>query len=507
MHIEPQKTQPSRRAIANQIDVICDQFERSLRAGERPKIEQYLRRGSDVEQSRLLEELLALEAEFLCQEDGDVDTAKYVARFPKSEAVVREVFMRANENLTLTFLPLLLTHAERFGRQPAPETLVELQHLASERRFAVDEPLVRQGEEATSLMVIREGVAEIRLEDEDGTTHVIGSVGPGQLLGEMALLTSEPRTASAIAVKPVLAAVLPVASFHDLSRRHPQLSSVLTELVAERLGNSQHDALTDKRLDRYRIRHRLGRGGMSIVYQALDTVNNSLVALKMMSHRFVFSTAGSLRFQTEADMIERLDHPHVVRMYRRFAAFRTYFIAMEYCAGETLAEYLQRNGPLDESSFRISLGQLAAALRHAHDAGIVHRDIKPSNIMRLDDGTLKLMDFGLAEPIVPESTGKGEIVGTPRYMAPEQRLGNAVDQRADYFSLGCVAYEALTGRALFPRAVLQELNRDFRDWHPPKFDHLEITLNQDTTRMLQPMLAVDPRDRIVDLSRIAHWCE
>ncbi len=246
---------------------------------------------------------------------------------------------------------------------------------------------------------------------------------------------------------------------------------------------------------------------MSVVYEAIDTANDSKVALKMMSHRLVNSATALHRFQLEADMIEGFDHPHIVSMYGRFAAFRTYFIAMEYCAGETLAQYIERSGPMNEASFRHAFRQLASPLCHAHDAGVIHRDLKPSNVMRLPDRTLKLMDFGLAEPIETGAISDGEVVGTPRYMAPEQRVGDAVDERADYFSLGCVAYEMITGSQLFTRSILHELIRDFRNWQPPDFARLETPLTAETASMLQPMLAVDPGDRRVALRAISSWSE
>ena len=511
MPTEPQPTNRSdHRVMANRIDLICDEFEKALQSGDQPLIESFLEQWPDGEHHLLLKELLALELEFRCQAGSDVDSAVYIARFPQAEQVVRDVLGQATiarGNFTIASLPRLLASDQSGKGQDLPEPLVELQHLATEQLFAPEDTLVQQGDKATSLMVIREGVAEIRVEDDDGTIHVIGCIGPGQVLGEMALLTSEPRTASAVAIEQVRAAVLPVESFHGLCSRHPQLSSLLTDLIAERLGNAQRDALTDKQLDRYRIRRRLGRGGMSVVYEAIDTADDSKVALKMMSHRLVNSPLALRRFQLEADMIEGFDHPHIVSMHGRFAAFGTYFIAMEYCAGETLAEFLLRSGPLSETSFRQAFRQLASPLCHAHDAGIIHRDLKPSNVMRLPDGTLKLMDFGLAEPIATDAISDGEVVGTPRYMAPEQRVGGTIDARADYFSLGCIAYEMLTGSALFTRSMFHELIRDFRNWKPPDFASLETPLTAETASMLQTMLAVDPKDRQAALRAMSSWSE
>lgn len=500
---------PNRRAVANEIDVLCDQFEKSWRSGSHPTIEAYLQRVPDTQQAQLLDGLLELELEFLKEDSRGLDPDAYLTRFPHAKQLVLDVFERATATtyLTLASLPAAVKWGIAGERPTLAEPLAELKQLAVERRFATNEAIMQQGDEATSLMVIQEGLAEIRVQDDDGKTHVIGSVGPGQILGEMALLTEEPRTASAVAIEPVCTYVLPADSFHSLCQRHPQLSSLLTDLIADRLGNARHDALTDKRLDRYRIRRRLGRGGMSIVYEAIDPADDTPVALKMLSHRLVYSPQALDRFQREADLIEQFDHPNIVRMYRRFAAFRTYFIVMEFCPGETLSRHLEQHGPLDEPAFRNAMGQLAAALQHSHRAGIVHRDIKPSNIMWLPGGTLKLMDFGLAEPAAEASADKHEIAGTPQYMAPEQRVGGMPDSRADYFSLGCVAYEMLTGRPLFSRRPVLELIRTFNDWQPPIFTQLDIALAAETAAVLQPLLSINPESRGNDLGKIAAWSE
>jgi serine/threonine-protein kinase len=192
-------------------------------------------------------------------------------------------------------------------------------------------------------------------------------------------------------------------------------------------------------------------------------------------------------------------------MFGRFAAFRTYFIAMEYCPGETLARHLAQSGPMDEPSFRRALGQLAAALEYAHGEGVVHRDLKPANVMRTDDGALKLMDFGLAEPILDAPANEGRIVGTPRYMAPEQRAGMKAGVRADYFSLGCIAYEMLTGTPLFLGSTKEEMERDFRNWRPPDLAGRNEQLSAEANQVVQRLLASDPADRDVELRTIAEW--
>ena len=495
------------RTLADRIGVLCEEFEQSWQTGSEPRIERYLQQVCEEQRSTLLVELLSRELDLLGESRYEADLGEYLSRFPESKQLVSDVFARQvgdTKDVTLVSLTGFLGR-ERGDFRSTSGPLVDLEQLTSERRYDKGEYLMRQGTEATSLMVIRAGSVDIYVDDNVGRTHVIGHLGSGQVIGEMALLTSEPRTASVVAVEPVRVSILPAEAFHQLIQRHPGLSAVLTDLIAERLGNAQRDALTDKRFDRYCVRRRLGRGGMAVVYEAVDTTNDSQVALKMMSHRLVNSPVALQRFQQEADLIERFDSPHIVKMYHRFAAFRTYFIAMEYCQGTTLSRHLAKEGPMDEAAFRRALGQLAKALDHAHGQGVVHRDIKPANIMRLRDGTFKVMDFGLAEPIAASPASQVEVVGTPRYMAPEQRVGAQFDQRADFFSLGCVAYEMLIGEPLFAHSGYHELSRDFTRWQPPDFACLAQPLSEETARFVQPLLAVDPNDRTVDLSTIATW--
>ena len=485
-----------------EIDKICDEFEASWKAGKNPRIESFLNRVVPDNRSWLLTELLAVELSLLEAEQREVSISDYLARFPQEHRAVHRAF-------TMTPLfspaPTLLGLIETLHRDsPVTDALADLREFATDQVFQAGDYLIRQGEGAKSLMVIRDGIVEIRVTDDDGVAHVIDRSSTGDVLGEMSLLTSEPRTASAIAVGTVRAVVLPADAFHAQARKRPELSLVLTELIADRLGRQSRDALTGKQLDRYRIQRRLGRGGMAVVYRAIDENNQEQVALKMMSHRLIFSSAALKRFQLEADLIQRFDHPNIVKMHSRFRAFRTYFIAMEYCVGQTLESTLAEHGPLDEQQAKRWLGQLVAALKYAHEHGVVHRDVKPANIMCLRDGTLKLMDFGLAEPL-DSAKDDGKLVGTPRYMAPEQRRGRAADPVSDFFSVGCVAYEMLVGVPLFQGTTHREIDRDFSQWQPPRFTEIGRPIGGETASIIQPLLTKRAQDRMVEVDAIANW--
>ena len=190
----------------------------------------------------------------------------------------------------------------------------------------------------------------------------------------------------------------------------------------------------DARLGPYRIESKVGEGGMGEVYRAVDTRLGRTVAIKLSREKF------SDRFEREARAIAALNHPHICTLYD----VGPNYLVMEFIEGETLAQRLTR-GKLSMEQVVQYGGQIAAALAAAHAKGIIHRDLKPGNIMLTKSG-VKVLDFGLAKGAEDETlTVSRAIMGTPAYMAPEQRQGKVADARADIYSLGCVLYEMSTG--------------------------------------------------------------
>ena len=209
----------------------------------------------------------------------------------------------------------------------------------------------------------------------------------------------------------------------------------------------------------YEITAPLGAGGMGEVYRARDTALKRDVAIKVLPAALASDAERLARFQREAELLAALNHPNIAQIYGLERSDGTTALVMELIAGQSLVARLAHGAvPLEEA-----LGiarQIADALEAAHERGIVHRDLKPANIQLTPDGTVKVLDFGIAKALdtslhrpaaltTPAMTEAGIVLGTAAYMSPEQARGKRVDQRADIWAFGCVLYELLTGQLAF----------------------------------------------------------
>lgn len=211
------------------------------------------------------------------------------------------------------------------------------------------------------------------------------------------------------------------------------------------------DKYTGKRLDgRYEIHEVIGVGGMAVVYRAYDTIDDRTVAVKILKDEFSRNAEFLRRFRNESKAIAVLSHPNIVKVYDVSIGDRIQYIVEEYIDGITLKEYLDQQKVIKWKEAIHFVVQILRALEHAHSKGIVHRDIKPQNIMLLQDGTIKVTDFGIARFSHNETrTMTDRAIGSVHYIAPEQARGDYTDEKTDIYSVGVMLYEMLTGRLPF----------------------------------------------------------
>src|SRR5438876_1534700 len=255
--------------------------------------------------------------------------------------------------------------------------------------------------------------------------------------------------------------------------------------IASRIiENGQADLLVGQTFGHYKISKPIGSGGMGEVYLATDIKAGRKAALKLLPVRFTGDAERLKRFQQEAHALVGLNHPNILTVYEIGEDHSIHYIASELIEGETLRQRLARGRIQVSEAVDVAI-QVASALAAAHQAGIVHRDIKPENIMLRPDGYVKVLDFGIAklaeeelpaamprdEALLLVETNLGAVLGTVRYMSPEQACGEHVDQSTDIWSLGVVLYEMLTGHAPFTGDTSQDVMFSILEKEPPPLMH------------------------------------
>jgi serine/threonine protein kinase/tetratricopeptide (TPR) repeat protein len=262
----------------------------------------------------------------------------------------------------------------------------------------------------------------------------------------------------------------------------------------------------------YEILGPLGAGGMGEVYRARDTRLEREVAIKVLPEELADDEERLRRFDREAKTLASLNHPNVAGIHGIDQVDEICFIAMELVPGEDLAARIAR-GPLPVNEALDVCHQIAEGLEAAHEAGVVHRDLKPANVRITPKGVVKLLDFGLAKPLRPETpdqgttaaepdsalmTGEGLVLGTPTYMSPEQANGEPVDRRTDVWAFGCVLYECLTGTRVFSGGTTLSVIAAVMECQPD-WGALPRATPPAVERLLRRCLVKDPGERLRDI--------
>ncbi|MCL4811433.1 MAG: serine/threonine protein kinase, partial [Vicinamibacteraceae bacterium] len=250
-------------------------------------------------------------------------------------------------------------------------------------------------------------------------------------------------------------------------------------------------------IGRYQVRDRLGQGGMGVLYLAHDPDLERPVAIKLLR---VGSDDLRERFVRESRIAARLQHPHIVGIYDVGVHEGQPFIAMEFIAGDTLADLIKRRSPLSIGRKLALIEDLCEGLAFAHKAGVVHRDVKPANLMVNQEGILKILDFGIARVGDSGMTQVGVLMGTPNYMSPEQVDGLTVDFRSDIFAVGLVLYELLVYQPAFAaKSQHQTLHRILHE-EPTPLRELDASLDPELETIVAQALRKRPEERYQDLT-------
>ncbi|MGM9604977.1 MAG: Stk1 family PASTA domain-containing Ser/Thr kinase [Faecousia sp.] len=254
--------------------------------------------------------------------------------------------------------------------------------------------------------------------------------------------------------------------------------------------------------NRYELLEVIGTGGMAVVYKARCHRLNRLVAVKVLKDEFSGDEEFRRRFRAEGEAVAMLSHPNIVQVFDVSASDNAYYIVMELIDGISLKQYMEVKGILNWKETLHFATQIAKGLEHAHSRGIVHRDIKPHNVMVLKNGSVKVMDFGIAQVMNKSSTLTKEALGSVHYISPEQAKGSYTDSRSDIYSLGVVMYEMMTGRPPYdgdsPVAVaIQHINGG-----APMPTTLNPNIPAGMEQMIMKAMALEPKDRYASATEL-----
>ncbi|MEE2788935.1 MAG: protein kinase [Myxococcota bacterium] len=357
--------------------------------------------------------------------------------------------------------------------------------------FKSGDRILTEGEHGDDMYLLEEGSVRIEVKQGESKGRFSTLLHAPTAMGEMALITSEPRSATIIAHSDVRTMRLDRKAFDTLVDGHIAFARILTRLVGERLK----EIGGIRRVGKYEIVGVLGKGNIADVFEALHPELKQTVALKMLSHALVYDPQFGTQFDQEAQIVANLNHPNIVRVFDFEHAYGTRFTVMERLDGTQLESLIYHKPRPSWDQIRGILSELGEALQYAHGQGLIHRDVKPSNVFITLDGTAKLLDFGIAVHTDNSSCQKKARLGSPCYMAPEQILGHTLDGRTDLYALGMTAYELIVGEVPFNETDIRMLLRKQLYEVTPPVENAVHDCPQDLLNFVKKATAKKPEDR------------
>jgi tetratricopeptide (TPR) repeat protein len=454
------------------IHAVCDAFEEAWKQGGRPAIEDFLHAAGEADLQPLLGELLRLEMECRCRHGEQLSAEEYRARFPDFQGPIDNWLREAQAAA---------------GRQAVQER----NDLAK-----VSEANPRTSFEQVA-SVCQAFTSDWQPDAKQSLDSYLGRVGPEAqpaLLRNLLVIDIERRRA---------AGELPL--LEEYLQRFPQFATLVRDVFVDvssvsfvpsggtpnpRIRAAKTAAVS--RLGEYRLVGELGRGGMGVVYEAVHRQRGDHVALKTLP---TVDGAALHRFKREFRALADVNHPNLVGLHTLEADGSQWFFTMDLVDGIDFRSYVRPGGVLDEGRLRAALAQLVTAVLALHGRHILHRDLKPSNVMVTADGHVVVMDFGLAlelDGAGPTSHSQERVAGTPAYMAPEQAAGGRLTAASDWYAVGVMLYEALSGRLPF-RGPLLRLLQDKQRLEAPPLD--DAAVPGDLAALCVGLLAREPQRR------------
>ncbi|MBF0145980.1 MAG: protein kinase [Magnetococcales bacterium] len=352
---------------------------------------------------------------------------------------------------------------------------------------------MHKGDVGDRLYVLMDGQVKVFISDDDGKVQSTLLLGAGEVVGEMAVLMDEKRSADVMAYSPVSALAIGKQHMDRLLHQYPSLAGFLTRILVKRIQSVDGFRYIGK----YKLLDLMGMGSTARVYDGIHQQLERHVVIKMLNHALVYEDTFRERFKEEARIIAKLQHPNIIQVYDTEHAHGTFFIIMEKLQGKDLRKHLKAASRFSSEEVVSIVCQVARALEYAHREGILHRDIKLANCFMTDNGQVKLMDFGLSRPTGVMETKSVE--GSPDYLAPEVILGHPPDERSDIYSLGVMAFALLTGTLPFSAESVRSVLINQIQMPVPDLSALVPDVPQAWSELIQGTLAKDPNQRL------SHW--